>query len=464
VTAPVATTPAKPPLASQRVPALKQRVVSLLPTERAVLIFASATGVLLLSPIVPRIYLLVAAFDALVLLLVLADFLRAPGMGDVAVERDVEPRLSLGAENVVKIRARNLGRHAARLVVRDDYPPPFTADIEESELSVPAGDELEVRYKVTPHRRGDERFLDLHVESIGPLGLARRAFSVAASEGVKVYPNLLGVERMKLFARRNQLAQLGLHRIRKRGTGGEFEKLRPYVPGDEFRKINWKATARRGRPVTADYETEKSQSVLLLLDAGRRMAPWVEGLTKLDYAVNASLMLSYVASQNDDLVGLAVFSHEMKTFLAPRKGRLQHRRIMERLYACEAELAYVDYRRCFTEIASRVTKRSLVVIFTDVLDPDAARDLEEAIPLLRSRHQPLVVSLQDPGLEEVAERDPEDADELYESLVAREVYADRRRMVHEIERRGVHVLDAHPRDFSVAVVDRYLALKARQGF
>jgi uncharacterized protein (DUF58 family) len=175
-------------------------------------------------------------------------------------------------------------------------------------------------------------------------------------------------------------------------------------------------------------------------------------------------MLSYVASQNDDLVGLVVFSHELKTFLAPRKGRLQHRRIMERLYACEAELAYVDYRRCFTEVASRVTKRSLVVIFTDVLDPDAAKDLEEALPLLRRRHQPLVVSLHDPGLTEIAERDPENQDELYESLVAREVYADRRRMVGEIARRGVHVLDAHPRDFSVAVVDRYLALKARQGF
>lgn len=428
------------------------------------ILFAAATGVLLLSPLIPRIYLVVAAFDALLLAAVLLDFIRAPGARDIAIERDVDPRLSLGAENVVRLAARNLGTRPARLVLRDDYPPPFSSSEEEMRLDVGVGLENEARYRITPHRRGDERFLDIHVESTGGLGLARRAFSVAAAEPVKVYPNLLGVERMKLFARRRQLSLLGMHRVRKRGTGGEFEKLRPYAPGDEFRRINWKATARRRRPVTADYETEKSQSVLLLLDAGRRMAPWVEGLTKLDYAVNAALMLSYVASQNDDLVGLVVFSHELKTFLAPRKGRLQHRRIMERLYACEAEAAYVDYRKCFTEIASRVTKRSLVVVFTDVLDPDAAKDLEDALPLLRRRHQPLVVSLHDPGLTEIAERDPENQDELYESLVAREVYADRRRMVGEIARRGVHVLDAHPRDFSVAVVDRYLALKARQGF
>ncbi len=411
-----------------------------------------------------RIYLVVALLDLVLLSLVLLDFRLAPGPRDLSIERDVEPRLSLGAENLVKLRARNFGARTASLLLRDDFPPPFTVDQDEIELAVKAGEEAEARYKAMPHRRGDETFQDIHVESFGPLCLARRAFALPAELAVKVYPNLLGVERMKLFARRRQLSLLGMHRVRKRGTGGEFEKLRPYVPGDEFRRINWKATARRNRPVTTDYETEKSQSVLLLLDAGRRMAPWVEGLTKLDYAVNAALMLSYVAGQNDDLVGLVVFSHEMRTFLAPRKGRLQHRRIMERLYACEAELAYVDYRRCFTEVASRVTKRSLVVIFTDVLDPDAANDLEMALPLLRRRHQPLVVSLQDPGLEEIAERDPADQDQLYESLVAREVYADRKRMVGEIARRGVHVLDAHPRDFSVAVVDRYLALKARQGF
>jgi uncharacterized protein (DUF58 family) len=443
---------------------LKTKANALLPTRRAVAIFAAATLVLLLAPLVSRIYIVVAFLDLVLLSLVLLDFRLAPGPRDLSIERDVDPRLSLGAENLVKLRARNFGSRRASLLVRDDFPPPFTVDEDEIELSVKAGEETEVRYKAMPHRRGDEKFQDIHVESYGPLRLARRAFAFPAEFAVKVYPNLLGVERMKLFARRRQLSLLGMHRVRKRGTGGEFEKLRPYVPGDEFRRINWKATARRNRPVTADYETEKSQSVLLLLDAGRRMAPWVEGLTKLDYAVNAALMLSYVAGQNDDLVGLVVFSHEMRTFLAPRKGRLQHRRIMERLYACEAELAYVDYRRCFTEVASRVTKRSLVVIFTDVLDPDAANDLEMALPLLRRRHQPLVVSLQDPGLEEIAERDPGDQDQLYESLVAREVYADRKRMVGEIARRGVHVLDAHPRDFSVAVVDRYLALKARQGF
>jgi uncharacterized protein (DUF58 family) len=139
------------------------KTASLLPTRRAVLLFAGATAILLLSPLIPRIYLVVALFDAVLLALVLADFVRAPGARDVAVSRDVDPRLSLGAENLVRVAARNLGTRRARLVVRDDYPPPFTSTAEELALDVNAGAEAEARYKVTPHRRGDERFLDLHV-------------------------------------------------------------------------------------------------------------------------------------------------------------------------------------------------------------------------------------------------------------------------------------------------------------
>jgi uncharacterized protein (DUF58 family) len=135
---------------------------------------------------------------------------------------------------------------------------------------------------------------------------------------------------------------------------------------------------------------------------------------------------------------------------------------MERLYACEAELTYTDYRAAFVEIATRVTKRSLVVLFTDVLDPDAARDLTASISVFRPRHLPLVVSLRDPALEQIAEREPMDQDELWESVVAREVYRDRRQMAGDIAKRGVHVLDASPREFSISVVNRYLALKARQ--
>jgi uncharacterized protein (DUF58 family) len=214
--------------------------------------------------------------------------------------------------------------------------------------------------------------------------------------------------------------------------------------------------------VTADYEVERTQSILLLVDVGRRMAPWVSGLSKLDYAVNAALLLSYVASQHDDLVGLCVFSSRLRTFLAPRKGRLQHRRIMERLYGCEAELVATDYRSAFVEVASRVTRRSLVVVFTDVLDPDAAQDLQAAVGAFASRHLPLVISLRDPALEEIAERDPRTLDEAYESIVAREVHGDRRQLAIDMARRGVHVLDASPRELSIAVVNRYLALKAEQ--
>lgn len=436
--------------------------MTLLPTRRFVILFAAGVLLLGLAPLWRGAAFVGAAYDALLLVLLAVDLSLAHGPRDVTLERDLDEHLSLGVENAVRLRARALGERPVRIRVHDDFPPAFTSDAEHVEVDVPAGGEGAAVYHVTPHRRGDERFLDLHVETWGPLGLARRAFSVPAAAGVKVYPNILGVERMKLLARRQRLAEIGLHRVRKRGSGLEFEKLRLYAPGDEFRRIHWKATARRRRPITADYEIEKSQSIVIAIDAGRRMAAWVSGLSKLDYAVNASLLLSSVASQHDDLVGLVVFGSRLKAFLSPRKGRLQHRRIMELLYGCEAELVATDYRSAFVELASRVSRRSLIVVFTDVLDPDAARDLEAAIGVFRPRHLPLVVSLRDPALEEIAEREPGDQDELYESVVAREVYRDRRQMAADIARRGVHVLDASPREFSIAVVNRYLALKARQ--
>src|SRR5262249_10155135 len=148
---------------------------------------------------------------------------------------------SLGVENPVKLRIRELAARPARLSIEDDFPPDFDAEPKSLELAVAPGAEVEASYKVTPHRRGDEKFQDLHIRTEGPLGLARREIVVPAAEDVKVYPNLLGVERLKLLARRQRLAELGLHRVRKRGAGLEFEKLRMYAPGDEFRRIHWKA-------------------------------------------------------------------------------------------------------------------------------------------------------------------------------------------------------------------------------
>lgn len=433
------------------------------PTRRFYLMFALVPApVLVLALAAPPARLLALALNLLLFGLLALDYGRAGGARSILIKRFLLQRLSLGSANRISIRASNAGGRAVSLKVLDDPPPTFTVDGGDFELKLGPGEEGWLHYQVTPHRRGDYEFRDLHVEVMGPWGLARRVFQVEAERSVKVYPNLKGVEQWKLLMRKRHLSEIGVHRVRKRGAGMEFEQLRLYNRDDEYRAINWKATARRRKPITAVYQVERSQSVLVLLDTGRRMGAWVGGLSKLDYAINAALLLAYVASMSDDNIALGLFDTELRGWLAPRKGRMQYRRFMEQLYACEARLTYTNYRAAFLSVAQRMSKRSLVVIMTDVLEPEGARELERAVSVFRPRHLPLVVSLRDPSLRAIAEREPLSAHELYETVVAQEVFVDRRRMARDIQRRGVHTIDAAPEDFSISVVNEYLRLKARQ--
>ncbi|MDF1662251.1 MAG: DUF58 domain-containing protein [Planctomycetota bacterium] len=432
------------------------------PTRRFCMLFVLPFLLLFTTPLIPPARYLAFFLNFVFILLLAFDYRRASVARSLVVKRILKQRLSLGVKNKVSIRVSNLGRRALSIKIVDDAPPTFTIEGNDFEFQIGPGEERELDYEVTPHRRGDYEFRNLHVETLGPWNLARRVYQVASNDFVKVYPNLKGVEQWALLTRKRHLNEIGVHKIRKRGQGSEFDQLRLYTRGDEFRSINWKATARRHLPITSVYQTEKSQSVVVLLDAGRRMAAWVGGLSKLDYAINASLLLAYVASISDDNIALGVFNKDLRAWLAPRKGRMQYRRFMEQLYACEAEYCYTNYRASFLSLAQKMKKRSLVVIMTDVLDPDGAKELEQAVSIFRPRHLPLVVSLRDPSLKEIADRLPRSPEDLYETVVAQEVFLDRRRMAHDIQRRGVHTVDAAPGDFSIAVVNEYLRLKARR--
>lgn len=455
---------AEPPqdsAAEPRVTRKRSGSYSLFPTRRFAILFGIPLPFLVLAPLLPFVKPLALVINLTLIALLVVDYLRSGIAEHLIVKRRLLQRLSLGVENDIALHISHLGHRKARLKLFDDPPSTFTIKNAVFDLELEPNEERTVRYVVIPHRRGNYRFLNIHIEILGPWGLSRRIFHIEAETSVKVYPNLKGVEQWKLLTQKRHLAEIGVHKIRKRGSGMEFEHLRLYNRDDEYRSINWKATARRLKPVTSVYQTERSQSVVVLLDAGRRMAAWVGGLSKLDYAINASLLLAYVASMGDDNISLGVFNSELKTYLAPKKGRMQYRRFMEKLYACEADLVFTNYRRSFIQVTQKIKKRSLIVIMTDVLDPDGAAELERAVSIFRPRHLPLIVSLRDPSLERVAQREPLNIHEVFESVVAQEVFLDRKRMTKDIRRRGVHTIDALPDDFTIAVVNEYLRLKAR---
>jgi uncharacterized protein (DUF58 family) len=230
---------------------------------------------------------------------------------------------------------------------------------------------------------------------------------------------------------------------------------------ESARHVDWKATARRRRPVTRVHETERSQTLVLCVDAGRSMAARVDSLTKLDYAVNAALFLDFVAIRDGDRVGVAVFSDGVRSFLPPAAGARQYRRIVDVLYGAEAALTFVDYQALFRELACRMRKRALVGIFTDLIDEEQARGLVAPLHRLAARHVPLCVALRDPSIEELIRRAPETADDAWRQAVAHELLEERENLKAAIARDGVQLVDSAPKELTIAAVNRYLEIKRR---
>jgi len=407
----------------------------------------------------------VALLDLCALLAAALDFTAARRVR-LEVVRLPHGKLNLGAPNAIGVRVRNLGARAARVRVHDDPPLDFEATAVDAALEVPGLGEARHTYRVTPPRRGRFAFGALHVRVIGPLGLCAAERAVDAAEDAHVYPDLRGAARLMLATTARDLTALGLRTLRRDGAGSEFARLREYIQGDPPRDIDWKATARRQAPTTRVYETERSQMVLLCVDAGRAMAAQVEGengaaLSKLDCAVNAALFLAFVAVRNGDRVGLALFSDGVKQLIRPASGKGQYRRIVNALYRAEPTLSAVDYPALFRELTVRVPRRALIITFTDLLDDEQAQAL--AIPMrhLARRHVPLCVALRDPSLEALVQRPPADADAAFAQAVAVEVLEERARLRAQVAQRGVQLLDTTPRALTLDTVNRYLEIKRR---
>lgn len=434
---------------------------SLVPTKRLAVALVAAGLVLFVVP--PSAAAWVFALVAAVLVVaVAADLLSMPSARELAVERSVAGRLSLGAANLVQIGLENNSDRPLRCLLRDAAPAEFS-QLEPGSLiaqvaAPPRGSTVH-RYHVTPSRRGRYEFGDVHLRLRGALGLVDRQLRFEAALDVDVYPNIKAVSKYQLLARKGALLEMGIKSIRMAGLGTEFESLREYQPDDEFRRIDWKATARRGKPITQVREAERSQSILLAIDSGRMMTPELDGVAKLDRAINAALMLAYVAIASGDNVGLLVFGREIQRYVAPARGRRQLLAILESLHAVVAEMSEPDYPRALQYLATRNPKRSLVVLFTDIWSREGSRRLLSAMVALRPRHLPLCVTLRDPSLDELLRGAPAGSADVYAQAVAEQLLVDREDARRTLISRGALVLDTTAEQLSIAAVNKYLEVK-----
>lgn len=432
----------------------------MIPSARLYVALLALSVPALVAGFMPALWPWILGLDALLLTLAAVDAwaARAP---DVTVERVLPERLSVGVENPFILEVHGRGSRALRVRILDSHPPVFRSEPSNFEVRLHPGERIRLTQRVVPEQRGRFDLGELWVRVRGPLGLMWHERVLPAQTSVAVYPDMRGASRLLLSGSALDPVHLGLRALARDGQGSEFARLRDYSQGDSVRDIAWKATARRGRPVTRVLETERSQTLLLCVEAGRTMTMELDGLRRLDHAVNAALFLAFVALRNGDRVGLTVFADTVKLWIPPEGGRAQYRRILEALYATHPERSFVDYPELARQIGLRLPHRALVCLFTEVHDPEQAEALKGPLLQLSRRHLPLCLTLRDEGLETLAMQEARTPDAAWLQAAASEALLERDALHTRIARAGTRVLDADPERLGLVAVNRYLELKAR---
>jgi uncharacterized protein (DUF58 family) len=435
-------------------------------TRRFLILFASGALPLIFWWRLPGVRWAWVAYDLILLLVAYVDYRRTADISKIEIERHMPRRFMIGEENEVRVTISHRLPYRFTLMIKDEYPPDLELRGERLLLATPrrsggADRQATAGYKLYAASRGDYAFGDIIVRRLSPWKLVVRQDRVKAAESVKVYPNINEARRHELSAQRNRQLLMGFRKTRIRGQGREFESLRDYVRGDEMRHISWTATARRGRLITRQYQIERNQSIVVMIDAGRLMTSRIEHLSKLDHAINAALAIGYVATRGGDNIGLLVFNRQVTTYLPPQRGHAQLAEMTEALYNVKAQMIEPSYARAFQYLSQNCKRRSLVVILTDLVDRDASAELLAYTATLLPRHLPLIVTIGDKDLRALVAQEPRRIADVYQQSVAEELLGQREEALARITELGGLALDVPAGQLSIELVNKYLEVKER---
>jgi uncharacterized protein (DUF58 family) len=393
--------------------------------------------------------------------IVIAEAGRLPSKSGFMASRVLPQPFSLGEVQSVQLLVAHSAAAGLPAEVADHVPADLRPDRRVLSGVFDGEGLLHVEYTVEPPHRGAFRFGAVDLRCWRPGGWLIRQVRIKADESAAVYPDVLAITRYQLMLRRGMRIMAGLRRARPPGATTAFAGLRDYLPGDELRRINWKATARRDSPVVMEVEAERGQQAIIAIDCGRLMTAPAGLLSKLDHAVNAALLLAWVAQSQGDKVGMLTFSDGVRRFVAPQRGPAQVTQLNKVLYDVKPEYTEPDFAEAFSHLALRVSRRSLVIVLTDVLDPEASRDLVGHAIRLSHRHLVMVVAMSDPEVLAARNAPIERVSRAYEWAAAEELLSARRASFEQLRQGGVLGLDVEAGQLSPSLVERYLELKER---
>ncbi|MGK2947811.1 MAG: DUF58 domain-containing protein [Acidimicrobiales bacterium] len=399
--------------------------------------------------------------DLALVAVALVDAFLAPDPARLEVERELPPVIALGGSGTVTWTFRNPTGRGVRVAWADDLAPSLRAVARRGSGSLPPGARLVSTSAIDPSRRGRFGLRHLVVRTEGPLGIGARQRTLERHGALRVHPAFPSREEAELRLNRARILEVGLRSAKGRGGGTEFDQLREYGVDDEVRRIDWAATARAGKAMVRTYRAERNQSVLLLLDNGRVMAGQVGGVPRVEHAMDAALCLTMVATRLGDRCGMVAFDRSVRSVLPARSGREQLGRVAETMYDLEPVLAESDYRGAFTHALARFRRRSLIVLFTDLVEQAVGESLLPALPLLVRHHVVLVAAVRDPDVEAWARGRVDEVDDAYRAVAASSALAERERTIARLRSMGAVVVDALPGQLAASLADAYLDVKAR---
>lgn len=436
--------------------------MTILPDLRLLVCVAAWVGAAVVIVLWPPLWPFLAAAASLLASLTIWDGWRCRRAPAIVVRRALPARAYVGRESEIVLRVENAAERAVLIDVLEDVPTDVAAvDPAFGAVLVPGRGATTLRYSVRPLVRGDRPFGPVIAQVRSPLGLLRRQVVGAAGDVLNVYPDASRLLRPEALDPRRVFAAIGVRPSRRRGEGMDFESLREYVAGDDPRRIDWAASARRGRAITRLYQHERHHTVLLALDASRLMGGLIEHRTKLDHTVDAALALVYAALTSGDRVGMAVFDREIRGYVAPRSHRSAIGVFLDVLRPVQPRLVEANYHVLARTLAARQRQRALVVVFTDFVEVDAAT-LTRPLTQITRQHQLLLVAVRDrvfAAVDPAEDSGTEQPLDLYRRLVLGDLLRERETALAQLRRAGAQTLDLAPEAITPAVLRRYLAIR-----
>lgn len=420
---------------------------------------AVATFALLITPAMLAVALLI---DLAILVVAAIDLATLPRRSDFEVAREMGRVASLAKPHRVRLWLVNQSQRGHLVSVRDDVDPVLQPDpVEFDSIEIPPRSRVELKYVLRPGRRGAFELAEVYLRASSRWRLWQKLMHYAESSQVNVYPDMQQLSQYAILARTNRLSQLGVRRTRRIGQDHDFERLRDYTLDDNYKHIDWRATARRQKLTVKDYQATRSQRVIFLIDCGRMMTNTASGLSLLDHAFNAMLMLSWVALRQSDTVGLCCFSDEIHGFVPARAGMAQMNRLLHACFNRFPRRVESRYDQAFRYLATHARKRSLVVLITNVIDEVNANQVERYLTNLAGRHLPLGVLLRDHRLFDAVDVELPVGHELWRAAAAADILAWRQQVLTDMAGKGAMMLDVFPEDMTAPLINRYLEVKAR---